>query len=184
VEVDVPNMTITADEEVLRWARVKAAKENTLRETSSMTAPVFVDTNVLVYSRDMRDAEKHARAREWLEVLWDTKRGRVSPQVLHEYYVTVTLNLRPGLPVAEARSDMRALVHWLVTVDPEALIESAWALQDRCSLSFWDALVVGAAQAMECGFVLTEDLPAGHELEGVLVVNPFATRSADISDPG
>ena len=68
-------MTITADEEVLRWARVKAAKENTLRETSSMTAPVFVDTNVLVYSRDLRDAEKHARAREWLEVLWDTKGG-------------------------------------------------------------------------------------------------------------
>ena len=29
VEVDVPNMTITADEEVLRWARVRAARENT-----------------------------------------------------------------------------------------------------------------------------------------------------------
>jgi hypothetical protein len=25
----MPNMTITADEEVLRWARVKAAEENT-----------------------------------------------------------------------------------------------------------------------------------------------------------
>jgi predicted nucleic acid-binding protein len=147
-----------------------------------MTALVFVDTNVLVCSRDVRDAEKHARAREWLEVLWDTKRGRVSPQVLQEYYVTVTLKLRPGLPGEEARSDVRALFHWLVTVDPEVLIESAWALQDRCSLSFWDALVVGAAQAMDCGFILTEDLPAGQKLEGVLVVNPFVTRPADISD--
>jgi predicted nucleic acid-binding protein len=47
-----------------------------------MAAPVSVDTNVLVYSRDMRDAEKHAGAREWLQVLWDSKRVRVSPQVL------------------------------------------------------------------------------------------------------
>ena len=40
-----------------------------------MTEPVFVDTNVLVYSRDARDAAKHERAREWVEFLWDTKRG-------------------------------------------------------------------------------------------------------------
>ena len=40
-----------------------------------MTAPVFVDTNVLVYSRDARDAEKQRRAREWLEFLWEARRG-------------------------------------------------------------------------------------------------------------
>ena len=50
-----------------------------------MTAPVFVETNVLVYSRDARDAAKHERAREWVGFLWDTKQGRVSRQVLHEY---------------------------------------------------------------------------------------------------
>ena len=63
-----------------------------------MTAPVFVDTNVLVYSRDSRDAGKNQRAREWVEFLWDTKRGRVSRQVLHEYYVTVTRKLRRDCP--------------------------------------------------------------------------------------
>ena len=91
-----------------------------------MTAPVFVDTNVLVYSRDARDAAKHERAREWVGFLWDTKQGRVSRQVLHEYYVTVTRKLRPGLPVEEARADVRALLHWLTAVDPEVMIESAW----------------------------------------------------------
>ena len=144
-----------------------------------MTAPVFVDTNVLVYSRDARNAAKHERAREWVEFLWDTKRGRVSRQVLHEYYVTVTRKLRPGLSTEEARSDVRALFHWLCAVDPELTIESAWICQDRCSLSFWDALIVGAAQSMGCGFVLSEDLPAGQELEGILVVNPFATGPSE-----
>ena len=145
-----------------------------------MTAPVFVDTNVLVYSRDARDAAKHQRAREWVEFLWDTKRGRVSRQVLHEYYVTVTRKLRPGLPEDDARSDVRALFHWLSAVDPEVTIESAWTFQDRCSLSFWDALILGAAQSMGCGIVLSEDLPAGQELEGIRVVSPFATRPSEL----
>jgi len=145
-----------------------------------MTAPVFVDTNVLVYSRDARDAEKHQRAREWVGFLWDTKRGRVSRQVLHEYYVTVTRKLRPGLPVEEARSDVRALFHWLIAVDAEVMIEWAWTCQDRCSLSFWDALVLGAAQSMGCGFVLSEDLPAGQDLEGIRVVSPFVTRPSEL----
>jgi predicted nucleic acid-binding protein len=145
-----------------------------------MTAPVFVDTNVLVYSRDSRDREKHARAREWVEFLWDTRRGRVSRQVLHEYYVTVTRKLRPGLPQSVARSDVRALFHWLAPVAADATIEAAWSFQDRCSLSFWDALVLGAAQSMGCGSVLSEDLPAGQELEGILIVSPFAVRPAEL----
>ena len=72
-----------------------------------------------MYSRDARDAAKHGRAREWVEFLWDTNRGRVSRQVLHEYYVTVTRKLRPGRSVEEARSDVRTLGHWLIPVDPE-----------------------------------------------------------------
>jgi len=147
-----------------------------------MTAPLFADTNLLVYSRDARDPAKLQRAREWLDFLWDTRRGRLSRQVLQEYYVTVTQKLQPGLTVAEARADVRGLFHWLSPIDPSVLVEAAWALQDRCSLSFWDALIVGAAQTMGCGFVLTEDLPAGQDLEGVRVVNPFDLRPADLPD--
>lgn len=139
-----------------------------------MTGPIFVDTNVLVYARDRRDPGKHERARDWVGFLWETRRGRLSRQVLHEYYVTVTRKLRPGLRAEEARSDVRALSHWLVPTDPLTLLESAWACEDRCSLSFWDALLVAAAQGMGCRFVLSEDLPVGQDLHGVRVVSPFA----------
>jgi predicted nucleic acid-binding protein len=147
-----------------------------------MTAPLFADTNLLVYSRDARDPAKLQRAREWLDFLWDTRRGRLSRQVLQEYYVTVTRKLQPGLTVAEARADVRALFHWLAPIDPSVLLEAAWAIQDRCSISYWDALIVGAAQTMGCGFLLTEDLPAGQDLEGVQVVNPFDTGPTDLPD--
>src|SRR5712692_5673330 len=68
---------------------------------------VFVDTNVLVYARDSSERTKHPRARAWLEMLWRERTGRLSTQVLHEYYVTVTRNLKPGLRADEAREDVR-----------------------------------------------------------------------------
>lgn len=138
-----------------------------------MTELVFVDTNVLVYARDSRDAAKQQRAHEWLSFLWETKRGRLSRQVLQEYYVTVTLKLKPGMTTEEARADVRALFHWVAPIEPEALMESAWALQDRFVLSFWDALVVGAAECLGCVNVISEDLQAGQDLGGIRIVNPF-----------
>ena len=145
-----------------------------------MTALVFVDTNVLVYSRDARNPEKQQRAHEWMELLWDTKRGRVSPQVLHEYYETVTRKLKPGLRPEEARTDVQALFHWLVPVEAPLVLEAAWHLQDKGSFSFWDALILGAARTMGCGFVLSEDMTAGQEVEGMRIVDPFRTPPEDL----
>jgi predicted nucleic acid-binding protein len=66
---------------------------------------VFVDTNVLVYARDASDPEKQAIAAAWIEHLWASADGRLSVQVLQEYYVTTTRKLDPGLPAEEARQD-------------------------------------------------------------------------------
>jgi predicted nucleic acid-binding protein len=145
-----------------------------------MTAPVFVDTNVLVYSRDSRDAAKQQRAHDWLDFLWESKRGRLSRQVLQEYYVTVTQKLKPGMAVEEARADVRALYHWLAPIEAEALLESAWTLQDRFSLSFWDALVVGAAECAGCTHLVSEDLQSAQGLGGIRVVNPFETHPSEL----
>jgi predicted nucleic acid-binding protein len=74
-----------------------------------MTARVFVDTNVLVYARDRTDEEKHARALEWLAALWQERAGRLSWQVLQEYYVTATRKLEPPRDLADAREDVTVL---------------------------------------------------------------------------
>jgi len=69
-----------------------------------MIGPVFVDTNILVYDRDKRDLDKHARAQEWMAALWQRPGlGVVSTQVLTEFYWTVTRTLRPGLDKDVAR---------------------------------------------------------------------------------
>jgi predicted nucleic acid-binding protein len=139
-----------------------------------MIAPVFVDTNVLVYDRDERDRARHERARAWMTALWRRPGlGVVSGQVLTEFYWTVTRKLKPGLPEDQARRYVRALGAWpLVPID-EAVIEEGWAVQDRHGFSFWDALVVAAARTGGCRVLLTEDLQHGQDLDGLIVVSPF-----------
>jgi predicted nucleic acid-binding protein len=138
-----------------------------------MSATVFVDTNILVYRRDAGQGEKQARADAWMERLWAERNGRLSYQVLQEYYVTVTAKLRPGLDAEAARNDVRSLLAWHPIRVDAGVIEAAWVLQDRYKLSWWDSLIVAAAQVADCRVLLTEDLQDGQELGEVRVVNPF-----------
>jgi predicted nucleic acid-binding protein len=135
--------------------------------------PVFVDTNVLVYARDAGETVKQPKARAWLEHLWRTRSGRLSQQVLSEFYVTVTRKLDPGLPPADARAEVRDLSAWRPIAIDTDVIEAAWALEDADSLSFWDALIVAAAAATRCDVLLSEDLSDGQTYDGVTVFSPF-----------
>jgi predicted nucleic acid-binding protein len=138
-----------------------------------MTATVFVDSNVLVYHRDASEEEKQPRAEAWVRALWKGRAGRISYQVLHEYYVNVTTKLKPGLSAEEAQEDVRNLIAWKPLAMDRAVLEGAFAVERRFRFSFWDALIVSAAQRADCGYLLSEDLQEGQDLDGVLVVNPF-----------
>lgn len=145
-----------------------------------MSAPVFVDTNVLIYALDDSNLKKQDAARLWREELWRSRRGRISFQVLQEFYVKITKKS----PAArqEARSEIRDLLAWQPVVIDEAIVESAWQIQDRYQFSFWDALIVAAAKSASCRFLLTEDLQAEQELDGLLVINPFVRDPASLGD--
>jgi predicted nucleic acid-binding protein len=134
---------------------------------------IFVDTNVLVYRRDVGQGEKQATASAWMERLWATRKGRLSYQVLQEFYVAVTAKLRPGLDAQSARNDVRSLLAWHPVPVDARVVEGAWVIQDRYGLSWWDALIVAAAQVADCRFLLTEDLQDGEALGEVQVLDPF-----------
>ena len=106
-----------------------------------MTGPFFVDTNILVYARDESESEKQPQARQWLEFLWKTHQGRISTQVLQEYYQMVTRRLRPGLQRDIAREDIRDLMSWRPIAVDRQVMEQAWAEEDRFQLSWPDALI-------------------------------------------
>ena len=145
-----------------------------------MTARVFVDTNVLVYCRDVSEKSKQEQALDWMSRLWHNRSGRLSFQVLQEFNVTVTVKLRPGLDRELARSDVRALLAWQPLPLEARVMEGAWRLQDHYGLSWWDALIVAAAQVADCSSLLSEDFQAGQEVGSVAVINPFKTSPQDL----
>ena len=138
-----------------------------------MTALVFVDTNVMLYAIDDRDADKRDRARDWLRACWERYCGRISVQVLSEFYV----NARKRYPEAIAGGDARALVrryqHWKPWAIDHATMETAWAVESRYGFSYWDSLIVAAAQQQGCQYLLSEDLQHGQVIDSVQILNPF-----------
>ena len=140
-----------------------------------MTGPVFVDTNVLAYRHDAADPGKQARAEDWITCIVELRAGRLSFQVLQELYATLTRKLRPSLEPPDARDIIGLLASWNPLAVDLPLLRSAWALQDRYSLSWWDALIVAAAQASDCRVLLTEDLQHGQSFGRVRVIDPFAS---------
>lgn len=139
-----------------------------------MTAPIFVDTNVLVYARDSGEARRQPLAQAWLEWLWTEQLGRTGMQVLSEYYVTVTRKLKPGLPEQQAWDDVEALMHWQPQPVDQATMKRGRTIQARHQLSWWDALVVAAAREQGCAVLLTEDMQDGALIDGIRIRSPFS----------
>jgi predicted nucleic acid-binding protein len=134
---------------------------------------VFVDTNVLVYAWDSTEPEKQKLALAWMSYLWKARTGRLSYQVLTEFYITVTQKLDPGMEPEQARRNVRLFFPWHpVQIDTRS-IETAWHVQDRYRLSWWDALIVSAARGAGCRYLLTEDLRSREEFLEIKVINPF-----------
>jgi predicted nucleic acid-binding protein len=139
-----------------------------------MIAPVFVDTNVFLYALDRTDLKKQEAARAWREELWRNRLGRISFQVLQEFYVKATHKWPGGRD--EARAEVKDLLAWQPVLVDEAILELGWKLQDRYQLSFWDALIVAAAKSVGCKYLLTEDLQTNQNLDGIIVISPFITE--------
>lgn len=146
-----------------------------------MTATCFVDTSILVYSRDTTHGKKHSLARSWLEHLWTTRTGRISTQVLKEYYQVVTRRLDPGLPHDQARADIRDLCTWQPIETDAEVLEIAWSMEDRFNYSWWDLLILAAARKAGCTYLLSEDLQNEQTIDNLTILNPFTHTINELS---
>jgi predicted nucleic acid-binding protein len=138
-----------------------------------MSARHFVDTNILMYAHDASAGAKHEQARTIVENLWRTRTGVVSTQVLQE--LCVNLRRKAGRPLElKATRDLIAdYLSWQVVVNTGESVLAALELEGRYRISFWDALVVQAAQAAGVEVLYSEDLTDGQLFGPVRVVNPL-----------
>jgi predicted nucleic acid-binding protein len=133
----------------------------------------FVDTNILVYAHDSSAGAKHRRALQLVETLWNEGTGALSTQVLQELCVCLRRKVDPPRTPDEIRQLIRDYTSWSVVVNTPELIVQALDLEYRFKTSFWDALILQAAQYCGATIIYSEDLATGQSYRGIQVVNPL-----------
>ena len=132
---------------------------------------VFPDTNIFVYSLDTTDPIKQKCCRTLIREISSENLGVISTQVLQEFYVASTSKL--GADPLIIKDIIRSLERIETVVITPALIKEAIDCSLINRLSFWDALIVVAAESAKCNLLWTEDLNHGQIIRGVRVENPL-----------
>lgn len=138
-----------------------------------MTAKVFVDSNVLIYAHDSLAGPKQERAAGVLLDLWRHGTGLLSTQVLQEFYVVVTQKIRTPLNKSAAREIVRKYGAWVESAITPETVARASEISEVWHVSFWDGMILAAAERDRAAELLTEDLSDGQMIAGVKIVNPF-----------
>jgi predicted nucleic acid-binding protein len=138
-----------------------------------MSDRYFVDTNILMYAHDASAGEKHERAKALVEQLWRDRTGVVSTQVLQELSVNLRKKVHQPLDAKATRDLVADYLTWQVIVNGGESILEAIDLEGRYQISFWDALVIQAAQLSGAEVLYSEDLSDGQAYGSVRVRNPL-----------
>ena len=144
---------------------------------------IFADTNLLLYVRDAGAPAKQSRAVAWHDRLWRESTGRTSAQVISEYYVNVKRNAGTRMSAEQAWADASRYLAWKPRAIDDEVLHAAREIERRYKISWWDSLIVAAAQLQDCGLLLTEDLQDGMAFGSLKVRSPFTLAVEEPSAP-
>lgn len=138
-----------------------------------MSDKYFVDTNILMYAHDVAAGAKHDRAKALLEDLWRSRSGVISTQVLQELCVNLRRKAGRPLGMKATREIVTDYLSWDVVVNTGESVLEALEIESRYGVSFWDALVIQAAESSGAAVLYSEDLSDGQTYGSVRIVNPL-----------
>jgi predicted nucleic acid-binding protein len=138
-----------------------------------MSEKYFVDTNILIYAYDRHAGVKYDRARRTIERLWTTGEGVLSTQVLQEFCVNLRRRIDPPLLAGEVRQLLQDYLSWEIVINTPDAVLQALDIEARYRTSFWDALILHAAESCGAAVLYSEDFATGQTYGAVQVVNPL-----------
>jgi predicted nucleic acid-binding protein len=94
--------------------------------------------------------------------------------------VNVTRKLATPVAPEDAWQEVTTFFAWRPQPVDVPLLGRAREIERRYRLSWWDSMIVGAAQLQDCAILLTEDLQDGAEFGLVTVRSPF---TLDVREP-
>ena len=138
-----------------------------------MNAEVFLDTNILLYALDETPSEQqksHVARRILQSENWGW-----SIQVAQEFYVNaINPKKGTGLSHTEAEVFIKTWMSFPLAINNAACLLDALEISHRFQISLCDANIIAAARQLNCKRLMSEDLNAGQNYDGVVVENPFA----------
>ncbi len=138
-----------------------------------MSDRYFLDTNIIVYAHDSSYSEKQLRSQELIFEGMRQENVVISAQVLSEFFVTVTRKIATPLPIPTARHVLLLLSHLSVVDIDSDIVLSAVRMQEQFQLSYWDGMILAAAERMDAGILYSEDFSHNRTYGSVRCVNPF-----------
>lgn len=147
-----------------------------------MTARILVDSNVILYTLDTRETDKRRVCVQWLRTLIAKGSITISPQVCNEVRSAGVRKLK--LPVDDVRTIVRNLLPFCTAPLTGAEVERALDLEARYRTAWYDSVMIASAIGAACTHVLTEDGQSAQVIDGVRIVNPFASRPNEIVGDG
>ena len=139
-----------------------------------MSDKAFVDTNILIYAHDRATGVRNERARALVGRLWEAGNGVLSTQVLQELCVNLRRKVTRPWPEEETRSLIEDYLTWEIVVNtPDSVLE-ALNFETRYQISFWDALILQAAESSGAQTLYSEGFSDGQLYGTIRVVNPFS----------
>jgi predicted nucleic acid-binding protein len=131
----------------------------------------FFDTNVLLYMHSSADPGKQEQARALFQRYNEARRIVLSTQVVQEFYSAGLRKL--VLSRGQAKQIVTDLLEFPLVLLGPAQIMKAIENEEQYQISFWDALILAAAESGGAEILFTEDLNHGQQYGPVLVRNPF-----------
>lgn len=137
-----------------------------------MSAPEFLDTNILVYAYDSSAPKKQVIAQRLVRAAL-AGQSVVSVQVLAEFSATLLHKLSPALRPNDVALLLDAFGP-IKVISPDAeMVRRAVDARANYNIHFYDGMIVAAAEKAGCKRIWSEDLASGQEYFGVTVENPF-----------
>ena len=146
-----------------------------------MPSACFIDTNVLLYTKDPKAPAERARAVAWLDALARRKAAVISPQVMNEFAHNI-LRKFPHVAAPELAENLQALRPLCLAAMDDSTALAALAIHDRYRFSFYDSSLVASALAYGCDLFLSEDFSHGQHIGGMRIVNPFKDEPSAVLD--
>lgn len=142
-------------------------------QVKSAEGKVFFDTNILVYSADVSDARKQKIATALIKDAIDSGNGVISTQCLQEFFNVAQKKLNISKEAAKEYVEFFADNLPVIEISVP-LILSAVDISIKSQFSFWDSLILSAADDTGCATVYSEDLNNQQIVGGARIQNPFA----------